>query len=238
MLKRMPMPTNTKFVGYVLAQHADSDGTRVFPSQALVAVIGGLSFNTVQKAFKELRDAGLITMVRKATGRGQSNHYHLTWPDDVADRVLSPAQMKVEAQRLLDKRTGARRKRDPNGRGLEVEAADPKRRGLDGDSGSEPDPNGWGQSGEPDPNGWARQTPTDEHLPTNYLVTTTTSPSVVQEDGNHQTAGDQVGEPDSSVGGAGSRHAPDVVDDHGRCIRCGWPPANARMHCRAERWSA
>src|SRR2546421_2685664 len=58
---------NVKFVLVALADHADHEGRRAFPGQALLIRKTGLSERTVQNALRVLEKAGLIVPVRLYT---------------------------------------------------------------------------------------------------------------------------------------------------------------------------
>lgn len=100
-------------VARVLATYADSDGSRVYPSVARVAVDAHIDYTTAKRAMSVLRRYGLIRFVRH---RGFVDEYQLAVPEDLMERVqvLSPAQYDLEVERMADRNrrsTGAPRTR-------------------------------------------------------------------------------------------------------------------------------
>lgn len=84
---RLGMPM-AKYVGLVLAQYANTDGTNAFPSQDKLARVCEVSEKTVRTALAELRDRGLIVRVRKGGLRGTqaiSDVYNLAIPADLLE---------------------------------------------------------------------------------------------------------------------------------------------------------
>jgi biotin operon repressor len=78
----------TKYVGMVLAQYANTDGTNAFPSQDKLARVCEVSEKTVRNALGEMRERGLIVRVRKGGMRGTqafSDVYNLAIPADLLD---------------------------------------------------------------------------------------------------------------------------------------------------------
>lgn len=62
-----------------LADHADDDGSKVFPSVARIAWRTGYGVRQVQRILKRLRDdLHLIQLVQKGGGRGKPSEYKLT----------------------------------------------------------------------------------------------------------------------------------------------------------------
>lgn len=78
----------TKYVGMVLAQYANTDGTNAFPSQDKLARVCEVSERTVRGALAEMRDRGLIVRTRKGGLRGTqtfSDVYSLAIPADLLE---------------------------------------------------------------------------------------------------------------------------------------------------------
>lgn len=78
----------TKYVGMVLAQYANTDGSNAFPSQDKLARVCEVSEKTVRTALGEMRARGLIVRDRKGGMRGTqafSDVYHLAIPADLLD---------------------------------------------------------------------------------------------------------------------------------------------------------
>lgn len=85
----------TKYVGMVLAQYANADGTNAFPSVDKLARVCEVSEKTVRKALGEMRERGLIVRVRKGGMRGTqaySDVHNLAIPTDLleANELLPP----------------------------------------------------------------------------------------------------------------------------------------------------
>lgn len=85
----------TKYVGMVLAQYANTDGTNAFPSVDKLARVCEVSEKTVRKALAELRERGFIIRVRKGGMRGTqafSDAHNLAIPGDLleANDLLPP----------------------------------------------------------------------------------------------------------------------------------------------------
>lgn len=84
----------TKYVGMVLAQYANTDGTNAFPSVDKLARVCEVSEKTVRNALGELRERGLIVRIRKGGLRGTqafSDVHNLAIPADLLEmNVLLP----------------------------------------------------------------------------------------------------------------------------------------------------
>ncbi|GAA1281838.1 hypothetical protein [Saccharothrix xinjiangensis] len=106
-----------KGCAFRIAWWADGrDGTRVRPGTALIAVICEVDYQTAKRVVAVLRGLGLLTLV--STSRGPaggrthvSDEYRLTIPADLLDRarVLSPNEIRAEAQRIRDANAGRKR---------------------------------------------------------------------------------------------------------------------------------
>lgn len=78
----------TKYVGMVLAQYANTDGTHAFPSVDKLARVCEVSEKTVRTALGELRARGFIVRTRKGGLRGTqaySDVHNLAIPVDLLD---------------------------------------------------------------------------------------------------------------------------------------------------------
>ena len=103
-VKALPLPSWAKHVGLNLATYTDAAGGGAFPGVERTVSDTALSDSSVRRAYKLLRDVGLI--VREFEGarsgrRGTADVYRLAIPDDVLARVVN-AQPPV-------RETGARR---------------------------------------------------------------------------------------------------------------------------------
>ncbi|MCY1141708.1 hypothetical protein OWR29_27235 [Actinoplanes sp. Pm04-4] len=96
-----------KAVALVYATHANPDGSRVFPSDARVAVLSEVGMATVKAIRQKLIELGLLT----PDGReGRAPRYRLTMPSDLFEHVefWSPAQITETAKAMRDRRRGPR----------------------------------------------------------------------------------------------------------------------------------
>lgn len=96
-MRRCRMKPLTKYVGMVLAQYANNDGTNAFPSVAKLARVTCLSERSVRNALTELRGLGLIKRVQKGGMRGTqaiSDMHCLVIPADLLERfdLLTPGE--------------------------------------------------------------------------------------------------------------------------------------------------
>ena len=66
------LPSEQKYVLLKMADHADDEGYRVFPSVKLVAHLTGVSERTVQRRLRELTEMGVLEVMREAS------HHHPT----------------------------------------------------------------------------------------------------------------------------------------------------------------
>jgi hypothetical protein len=110
---------SVKAVAGRLAAYADSDGTRVRPGLARVAVDLELSYDVVKRAVRYLAQLGLLRLVRSGAGAriGYADEYRLTIPVDLLERldVWTPAQHRLEMERVRERARGrARRTPDPD----------------------------------------------------------------------------------------------------------------------------
>lgn len=97
LIRRARLGSSAKAVAMMLANYADSDGTRIFPGLTRLAVECELSYKTVQAAMEKLRRVGLVERVRRAGRRGQADEYRLTIGPDLLEHltVLSPSQVRL-----------------------------------------------------------------------------------------------------------------------------------------------
>jgi hypothetical protein len=96
-MRRCQMKPLTKYVGMVLAQYANSDGTNAFPAVAKLARVTCLSERSVRTALTELRGLGLIKRVQKGGMRGTQaipDVHCLVIPADLLERfdLLTPGE--------------------------------------------------------------------------------------------------------------------------------------------------
>lgn len=96
-MRRCRLKPLTKYVGMVLAQYANNDGTNAFPAVAKLARVTCLSERSVRSALTELRSLGLIKRVQKGGMRGTQAYpdvHCLAIPADLLERfdLLTPGE--------------------------------------------------------------------------------------------------------------------------------------------------
>jgi hypothetical protein len=99
-LRRLELPKEVKYVGFVMATYADPNGTRVRPGAAELAAAVGDAESTLRRRVSFLRKAGLILQTSRGGGRngaGRATEYRLTLPLDLLEqfeiRPLGPARI-------------------------------------------------------------------------------------------------------------------------------------------------
>lgn len=110
-VRRCRLGRTTKAVAFALATYADSNGRRIFPGVAGLAVACEVTYNVAQESLSALRDAGLIERITYGTRRmGKADEYRLILHPDVLERitVLDPNQVEKEVERLMVRRRGGR----------------------------------------------------------------------------------------------------------------------------------
>jgi hypothetical protein len=94
-----------KLVAGRLANYADSDGTRVRPGIARLAVDVNIDYRAARAIVAYLRDVGLLQLVRVG-GRNGTDEYRLSLPVDLLERddfeVWSPSRHRLEIERLSE----------------------------------------------------------------------------------------------------------------------------------------
>jgi hypothetical protein len=102
-----------KLVAHRLANYADSDGTRIHPGIARLAVDLEIEYRTVRDSLALLRRLGLVQIVRPAAGRGRADEYRLTLPTDLLDRddleVWTPTHHAQHTQKVRAAHRGTSR---------------------------------------------------------------------------------------------------------------------------------
>jgi len=110
LIRRARLGPSTKTVAMMLANYADSNGSRVYPGINRLVVECELGYKTVQRALQVLRKAGLIERTRHGGGRGRgrrADEYQLIIGPDLLEhiKVLSPAEVKAEMDRQRSQAT-------------------------------------------------------------------------------------------------------------------------------------
>jgi len=136
-VRRSRLDKTTKLVALIYASYADPDGTNVRPGIARVAYDGSMSYNTVQKHTAILRNAGLLGVVRRGSGRRingrtitPATRYQLILHPDVMERIDVPtpaaADLAIEKIRAAKKGEYTTDSADlhPTGQGAEDTDAD------------------------------------------------------------------------------------------------------------------
>lgn len=110
-IRRARLGRTAKLVALMMATWADKNGASVHPGIARLAVSCNLTYNVVQTALAELRNAGFIRVVARATGRHQADEYRLVIAADPAKPVdvWSRERMAEEIESMLSARRGKHR---------------------------------------------------------------------------------------------------------------------------------
>lgn len=88
-LRRLALPKEVKYVGFVMATYADPNGTRIRPGAAELAAAVGDAESTLRRRVSFLRKAGLILQTSRGGGRngaGRATEYRLTLPPDLLEQ--------------------------------------------------------------------------------------------------------------------------------------------------------
>lgn len=133
LVRRARLGRTTKGIAFLLATYADSDGSRVFPGIARVAVAAEVDYKTAKRALAELVNSGLLEKVKGHAGRrGRADEYRLCFDDEllwVAD-VKTPEVFTAMVDELRQRN---RRKPKSTGNGVA------RTQGEDIDEDDEPD---------------------------------------------------------------------------------------------------
>ncbi|WP_043843768.1 helix-turn-helix domain-containing protein [Amycolatopsis taiwanensis] len=108
------LPATTKLVAFVLRTHADPDGTRVKPGLPRLAVLTGLSYETVKRARQELVRAGLLALHKRGNRRrGHGDEYRLIIAEDLLERLQwrTPSEIDAAAAEISTRRAEAEQTR-------------------------------------------------------------------------------------------------------------------------------
>ncbi|WP_199514268.1 hypothetical protein [Nucisporomicrobium flavum] len=104
-----------KAVAARLADYADSDGSRVRPGIARIAVDLESDYSSVKRAVQYLVRVGLLSLVRAGTAAGRADEYQLSIPASLTDEleVWSPARHHLETDRVRQANRGRYKKANP-----------------------------------------------------------------------------------------------------------------------------
>lgn len=131
--------SSIKLVAARLADYADSNGTRVRPGLARLALDVEVDYRTAKAAVAYLRTVGLLALMRPG-GRNGTDEFRLTLPVDLLDRddlqVWSPTRQRLEVERLSDShrrlpRTPKRGPDDDGSQGRRAPVNEPASQGQD-----------------------------------------------------------------------------------------------------------
>lgn len=89
-VRRARLGRTVKAVAFALALYANSDGRKVYPGIARLAVECELGPKVIKQSLKALRDAGLIEVVHAASRPGESSEYRLMFAEDLLERIEVP----------------------------------------------------------------------------------------------------------------------------------------------------
>jgi hypothetical protein len=99
-MRRLALPKEVKYVGFVMATYADPNGTRIRPGAAELAAAVGDGESTLRRRVSFLRKTGLILQTSRGGGRngaGRATEYRLALPVDLLEqfeiRSLGPARI-------------------------------------------------------------------------------------------------------------------------------------------------
>lgn len=112
-VRRARLGRTVKGVALLLATFADSDGSRVFPGIARIAVTAEVDYTTAKRALGTLVKAGLLERVRSRTGKnGRSDEYRLCFAEEGLRwmKVLSPDELTAEIEAIRAKNRRSNRK--------------------------------------------------------------------------------------------------------------------------------
>lgn len=101
-VKALPLPSAVKHVALNAATYADAKGAQVFPGNERTVADTGLSLSTVKRAYRVLREVGLLERVVEGSRvgrRGVADEYRLAIPDDVLERVVNLGRPGVTVTR-------------------------------------------------------------------------------------------------------------------------------------------
>lgn len=103
--RRYPEGGNERLLALAIADHAQADGTRVYPSVALLAEMTRQSERSVQRLLHSMLAAGWLQLVRKSSGRrGDTNEYRIS-PEWLAGGACVPPPQAPD-RRTASKPTG------------------------------------------------------------------------------------------------------------------------------------
>ncbi len=91
-IRALPLPSAAKHVALNAATYADAKGAQVYPGNERTVADTGLSLATVKRAYRMLREVGLLVRVVEGSRmgrRGVADEYRLSIPDDVLARVVN-----------------------------------------------------------------------------------------------------------------------------------------------------
>lgn len=96
-VRRVQMPSGTKYLALMLATYADQDGSRIRPGVERLALVMCVTDRTVKRSLSALRELGLIERTKQGNRHaGLADTYRLTVPSTVLDEpMLSPDETAV-----------------------------------------------------------------------------------------------------------------------------------------------
>jgi DNA-binding transcriptional ArsR family regulator len=103
-IRALPLPSGAKHVALNAATYANADGSGIYPGNERTVADTGLSDSTVRRAYRLLRDVGLLDRIVEGRSRGRrgvADEYRLAIPDDVLERVVNAAGPPVTGTAVL-----------------------------------------------------------------------------------------------------------------------------------------
>lgn len=90
-VRRAELDRTVKLVALTLASYASPDGSRVYPGLARITVQCRIGYAAAKRAFRVLREVGLVELVRRGNRRaGRCDEYRLILGPDLLEKVDVP----------------------------------------------------------------------------------------------------------------------------------------------------
>lgn len=132
-VRRTRLGSITKLVALTLASYAKSDGTKIYPGVARIAVQCEIGYSTARKALEQLRAAKLVEVVKAGNRRtGTADEYRLILHPDLLDLadVMTPAGENKAIVAMNEQNTSAGRARQRSPASAKADDASALQRAL------------------------------------------------------------------------------------------------------------